>query len=444
VPHAKLLASAFRGPVRPSVPAMATRLYSDKKNMLDDDMLSRAGLDPENVEKPGQDGKNGKDAGAGEGEGEQGKWQSTARAPRSESRQVEKRTRRAWMGTAAFLGIVVAYMVRPFDDQEKEQHKDVQTDGWDPAHAWDRVRARYFTTMDTFAAPVFDKLLPDALPPPYDRPTLVISVDDLLVHSEWTRKHGWRTAKRPGVDYFLGYLAMYYEIVLFSDKYQAIAAETVLKLDPLRASVSYALFREATRYDNGDLVKDLNHLNRDLRKVIVLDVDEKAVRLQPDNAFLLPRWKGNPDDADLVRLIPLLEWIGAQPIKDVRPVIRSYNQSPNGVISEFERRDKINREQWAAKHKKSKGSLNSLLGLGGGASADLMPQDVVRIESQKNYARFRQHVEEYGKKMVEEEEQKMKAAMNEHKMTLNKWISGDAPSADDIAATAAKQESESK
>lgn len=29
-------------------------------------------------------------------------------------------------------------------------------------------------------------------------------------------EHGWRTAKRPGADYFLAYLSQFYEIVLFT------------------------------------------------------------------------------------------------------------------------------------------------------------------------------------------------------------------------------------
>ena len=32
------------------------------------------------------------------------------------------------------------------------------------------------------------------------------------------RAHGWRTVKRPGVDYFLSYLSQFYEIVLFTSQ----------------------------------------------------------------------------------------------------------------------------------------------------------------------------------------------------------------------------------
>lgn len=56
------------------------------------------------------------------------------------------------------------------------------------------------------------------------------------------RKHGWRHAKRPGVDEFLETLCQYYEIVIFSQNYGA--EEIVAKLDP-KVRASYLLRRKA-------------------------------------------------------------------------------------------------------------------------------------------------------------------------------------------------------
>lgn len=36
------------------------------------------------------------------------------------------------------------------------------------------------------------------------------------------RQHGWRVAKRPGVDYFLAYLSQFYEIVIFTSQYSYV------------------------------------------------------------------------------------------------------------------------------------------------------------------------------------------------------------------------------
>lgn len=403
---------------------------AEKSNgLLNDDLLEQAGMD------------------TSEGESEkQKKWENTARRAREDSILLEKRTRRAWWTTGACFVAGLAYLVRPFDEEERKRHPEVKSTGWEPAGAWPRMRTRIGFTFDYFSEPSFDKLLPEPTPLPYGRPlTLVLALEDLLVKSEWTREHGWRTAKRPGLDYFLGYLAQYYEVVIWSDKYQAIDQEMIVKLDPLRASVSYSLFREATRYAKGKLIKDIRHLNRDPSKVIMVDVSKEAVSLQPENAFVLPKWKGNADDADLVRLIPLLEWIGAQPIKDVRPVIKSFEGKD--VLSEFERRDKITRAKWQQMHgKRTSGNslAGALLGVTPNKTADMMPQDVIRMEAQKSYKQFQDHVKEYGDKLMKEEEQKMKEAMSEHKLTLNKLITEGQPSQEDIAATLMRKEHEAQ
>jgi mitochondrial import inner membrane translocase subunit TIM50 len=75
-----------------------------------------------------------------------------------------------------------------------------------------------------------------------------------LIHSEWSREHGWRMAKRPGVDYFLRYLSQYYELVIFTSQPWAIAEPVIRKLDPYHI-VTWPLFREATLYENGEYVK---------------------------------------------------------------------------------------------------------------------------------------------------------------------------------------------
>jgi import inner membrane translocase subunit TIM50 len=53
--------------------------------------------------------------------------------------------------------------------------------------------------------------------------------------------------------------------------------------------------------------QDLSHINRDLSKVIILDTNPDSVSLQPENAIVLPKWKGDIDDKGLIALLPFLE-----------------------------------------------------------------------------------------------------------------------------------------
>lgn len=153
----------------------------------------------------------------------------------------------------ALLGVGSAvYMGRNWETEEEEKaHPDAPSGGWLP-QMFDRARARLNSQMGYYTEPTFQKLLPDVDPaPPL---TLVLSLEDLLVHSEWTTKNGWRTAKRPGVDYFIRYLTQYYELVIWTSAKSMDADPIIRKLDPFRI-VMWPLYREATRYEKGEYVK---------------------------------------------------------------------------------------------------------------------------------------------------------------------------------------------
>lgn len=154
---------------------------------------------------------------------------------------------------AAFFGITSAvYIAREWDTEEEAKANADAPQGWSFDAMYKRALARLNGQLGYYTEPTFPKLLPDMDPaPPL---TLVLSLEDLLVHSEWSTKHGWRTAKRPGVDYFLRYLSQYYELVIFTSVKQQDADPIIRKLDPF-AIVMWPLFREATRFENGEYVK---------------------------------------------------------------------------------------------------------------------------------------------------------------------------------------------
>jgi import inner membrane translocase subunit TIM50 len=158
------------------------------------------------------------------------------------------------LAIAGLSGVVgVAYLGRDWDQEELSKNPEVPN-GWSIGLWWKRAMARMGDTVTYYQEPAFEKLLPDP-DPSFERPyTLCISLEDMLVHSEWSRDHGWRVAKRPGVDYFLHYLSQYYEIVLFTTVPFATGEPLVRKLDPYRF-IMWPLFREATKYKDGEIIK---------------------------------------------------------------------------------------------------------------------------------------------------------------------------------------------
>lgn len=168
-----------------------------------------------------------------------------------------RRNRMANWLYASFLLLSVTgtvYLGRNWETEEEELKHPEAPSGWGFALFYNRAKARLAHTLDYYNEPAFPKLLP-SLDPSLERPyTLVLSLEDLLIHSEWTREHGWRMAKRPGVDYFLRYLSQYYELVIFTSVPSMYADPVIRKLDPFRI-VMWPLFREATRYKNGEYIK---------------------------------------------------------------------------------------------------------------------------------------------------------------------------------------------
>ena len=170
--------------------------------------------------------------------------------------------------------------------------------------------------------------------------TLVIDLENTLVNSTWDRKYGWRHAKRPGVDEFLTTLAQYYEIVIYSPSLQGIAEPVINSLDK-QGCVMHRLYREATHYINGVYCKDLNSLNRNINKIVYLDDDHNAAKLNPENLIRVKPYEDPTDREDntLERITPFLIEIAREEYSDVPQLLRQFNgMDADEIADELERR----------------------------------------------------------------------------------------------------------
>jgi mitochondrial import inner membrane translocase subunit TIM50 len=101
------------------------------------------------------------------------------------------------------------------------------------------------------------------------------------VHSNWTHKHGWRFQKRPGLDIFLSQIGYpNFEVVIWTVENGMTFFPIINGMDPQGQYIMYRLFRDATHYINGHHCKDLSRLNRDLKKVIVIDWNRETIQVK--------------------------------------------------------------------------------------------------------------------------------------------------------------------
>ena len=174
-------------------------------------------------------------------------------------------------------------------------------------------------------------------------PTLVLDLENTLVSSTWDRKYGWRFAKRPGVDKFLRDMAQYYEIVLYSPSIDGIADPVVTSLDK-DGCIMHRLYRDATFYQNGVHVKDLNRLNRNVRRMIVLDDDPAEVGMNPENLIRVKPYTDPTDRTDntLARIAPFLIEIVREGYDDFPALLEQYQGMDADEIAD-EQEDRIAR-----------------------------------------------------------------------------------------------------
>ncbi|KAI8819615.1 HAD-like domain-containing protein, partial [Fimicolochytrium jonesii] len=164
-------------------------------------------------------------------------------------------------------------------------------------------------------------LLAPLAPEDVGRKCLVLDLDETLVHSSFKavaqadfvipveidgQYHSVYVLKRPGVDAFMKRLGTQFEVVVFTASLSKYADPVLDMLDKHKV-VKHRLFREACIHHRGNYVKDLSMLGRDLKDVIILDNSPASYIFHPTNAVPVSSWFNDPNDSELLELIPFLE-----------------------------------------------------------------------------------------------------------------------------------------
>mmetsp|Transcript_32033 Transcript_32033/g.80380 ORF Transcript_32033/g.80380 Transcript_32033/m.80380 type:complete len:265 (-) Transcript_32033:453-1247(-) len=182
-------------------------------------------------------------------------------------------------------------------------------------------------------------MLPAQLPKDKGKKTLVLDLDETLVHSSFNfepnadfvvpvqidnETYNVYVLKRPGVDYFLERMAELYEIVIFTASL-ACYADPVMDLLDTGGVVRHRLFREHCTPYKGNYVKDLARLGRELKNTVIVDNSPASYMFNYENAIGVESWFDDHNDRELIKLIPIMEKLAV--VDDVMPVITSWMEA---------------------------------------------------------------------------------------------------------------------
>ncbi|KAF3021467.1 hypothetical protein G7054_g10019 [Neopestalotiopsis clavispora] len=178
-------------------------------------------------------------------------------------------------------------------------------------------------------------LLPAILPEHKGRKCLVLDLDETLVHSSFKilhqadftipveiegNYHNVYVIKRPGVDQFMKRVGELYEVVVFTASVSKYGDPLLDQLD-IHKVVHHRLFRESCYNHQGNYVKDLSQVGRDLKDTIIIDNSPTSYIFHPQHAVPISSWFSDAHDNELLDLIPVLEDLATSDVRDVSLVL---------------------------------------------------------------------------------------------------------------------------
>ncbi|OQR87185.1 nuclear LIM factor interactor-interacting protein hyphal form [Achlya hypogyna] len=189
---------------------------------------------------------------------------------------------------------------------------------------------------------VADFVRPVALPkkdPTAPNVCLVLDLDETLVHCSVDdmadadlkfpidyngTEYMVSVKKRPFMTEFLAQVSEWFEVVVFTASQRVYAEKLLNLLDPCKQYITHRLYRENCLPVEGNYLKDLNVLGRDLRRVLLIDNSPHAFGYQVNNGIPIESWFSDDGDDELLKLLPFLQSLVHA--EDVRPIVANQFQ----------------------------------------------------------------------------------------------------------------------
>ena len=165
---------------------------------------------------------------------------------------------------------------------------------------------------------------------------LVLDLDETLVHSSQEKPFPNKTniilhsniqniiytiyiIERPFLDIFLKELSLCYDLYIYTASMSQYAEQLVKIIDKNKVIIQ-VLNRQDCKFIKGVFFKDLSIFKKDFKDIIIIDNNSNSCALNKDNGIPITTWIDNPNDKELLKLIPILKFLSK--VEDVRPFIK--------------------------------------------------------------------------------------------------------------------------
>lgn len=162
-----------------------------------------------------------------------------------------------------------------------------------------------------------------------DRALLILDLDETLVYATHERGEidpdfrlfDYYVKKRPHLDEFLDRIFALFDVAVWTSSGSSYAAQLVSRLfpDPDKLQFVWDVRRCTMRRDlvadRYYTIKDLKKVKRrgyKLERVLMIDDTPRKLRRQYGNHLMLAAFEGDPDDRELLAVLPYLEWLRGQ------------------------------------------------------------------------------------------------------------------------------------
>ena len=178
--------------------------------------------------------------------------------------------------------------------------------------------------------------------------SLVLDLDETLIYLK-KDSNGKSKRKvmilRPFLHEFLSKMKKIYELILFSYETQEYVDPILDLIEKKEKYFEYRLYKEHTKFNGKDYIKDLSKLGRDLRRIIIIDNIPQSFKLQKNNGICIKPFFGDvvSDRNTLKFLGSILEKIryDSDESNDIRESLRKQQQIIFSKITSDQKKNKM-------------------------------------------------------------------------------------------------------